>query len=80
MISHVLVYLLTHGGKDPILHTLCHTQKMGVQPFGLADWLYAYFMLYSTFLPVLLCQSRLSLRFPVVWAVARREFEKAPWD
>lgn len=41
MISHVLVYLLAHGGKDPILHTLCHAYKMGVQPFGLSDWLYA---------------------------------------
>ncbi len=43
MISHVLVYLLAHGGKDPILHTLCHAYKMGVQPFGLSDWLYVRF-------------------------------------
>ena len=42
MISHVLVYLLAHGGKGPILHTLCHAYKMGVQPFGLSDWLYAH--------------------------------------
>ena len=40
MVSHVLVYLLAHEGKGPILHTFV-IHKMGVQPFGLSDWLYA---------------------------------------
>ena len=44
MISHVLVYLVAHGEKYQILHTFCHAQKMGVQLFGLSDWLYAYFI------------------------------------
>lgn len=42
MVSHVLVYLLAHEGKGPILHTFV-IHKMGVQPFGLSDWLYARF-------------------------------------